>query len=396
MTKWYLYSIWLLLLLSAFVRIEPAPYDLYLVVLFGVGIATPLLQFRQYLLSPMIVLAIFILSNAVSILFANELEGTTEFLTITLYLIVTWAFFVGLFGRYGIKGIEIAWSGYVVAAVLSAAVALLIAVGLIVDPHWFLWGEVRAVGLFKDPNVFGAYLVPPAVYTILKSGHGKWTHRMLWLLIFMVLSFGILLSMSRGAWANYFVALVTFFLISIMLGRNTSFRPVLKVVFVVAAVIIYAASQTELGALLEQRLSFQSYDEERFHTQALALQSVLSNPFGIGPGQSEIQFQYATHSLYLRLLSEYGWVGLFSFMSFVLMTVYRAFRGMTAASFEQRDKFLLIVSVLCGALINSLFIDSLHWRHLWFLLALPWIALGQVPQRVVREGGENTLSYHPR
>jgi len=329
-------------------------------------------------------------------LFTTEFTKAIEFFTITSYLIVTWTFFVGLFGQFGKRGVEIAWSGYVGAAIVSAAIALLIAVGFFVDAQWFLWGEGRAVGLFKDPNVFGAFLVPPAVYAIMKSDYGKRAHRLLWLIMFLVLSFGVLLSMSRGAWANYIVALVTFFLISLALGRNAGVRPVLKVVLVFAAVAIYAVSQSELGALLAERVSFQPYDEERFLTQALAWQTVLSNPLGIGPGQSEILFQYATHSLYLRILSEYGWVGLFAFVSFVLMTAYRAFHGAARITLQQRDECALIVSVLCGALFNSLFIDSLHWRHLWFLLALPWCAFGRVPQRVLREGRESTLSYHPR
>ena len=379
MTKTYLFGIWLLLFSSAFVRVEPAPYDVILVVLFVVGLATPLLQFRQYHLAPTAALVVFVLSNIGSMLFATEITKTIEFFTITSYLIVTWAFFVGLFGRFGKRGIEIAWSGYVGAAAVSAAIASLTAVGFFVDAQWFLWGEGRAVGLFKDPNVFGAFLVPPAVYAIMKSDHGKRVHRLLWLLMFLVLSFGVLLSMSRGAWANYIVALATFFLISLALGRNAGVRPVLKVVLVVVAVVIYAVSQSELGALLAERVSFQPYDEERFLTQALALQTGLSNPLGIGPGQSEILFQYATHSLYLRILSENGWVGLLAFVCFVLMTAYRAFRGVATITFQHRDEFVLMVSVLCGALFNSLFIDSLHWRHFWFLLALPWFALGHIP-----------------
>jgi len=327
----------------------------------------------------MVVLGLFILSNLISIIFATKFVRGTEYFLITSFLIITWVFFAGLFGRFGKRGVEIVWSGYVAAAAVSAVVASLSSLGLFVDEHWFLWGEGRAVGLFKDPNVFGAFLVPPAMYAIMRSDQGKWTHRLLWLLMFLVLSIGVLLSLSRGAWANYVVALATFYLMSRALGRNTGVRPVLIVVLVVAAALIYAVSQSELGTLLAERVSFQPYDEDRFLTQALALQTGLSNPLGIGPGQSEILFQYATHSLYLRLLSEYGWGGLLAFVSFVSMTMYRAFRGATVSTFPQQYEFTLAASALCGALFNSLFIDSLHWRHLWFLLALPWIALGHVP-----------------
>ena len=207
MTKTYLFCIWLLLFSSALARIEPAPYDIFLVVLLGIGLATPLLLFRQYLLAPIVVMALYVLANIVSMLFASEFLKGIEYLTITVYLIFTWVFFVGLFGRFGNRGVEIAWSGYVAAAVVTAAIASISTVGFFADAHWFLWGENRAVGLFKDPNVFGAFLVPPAVYVIKRSSHGKRAHRFLWLLMSLVLSLGILLSMSRGAWANYVVAL---------------------------------------------------------------------------------------------------------------------------------------------------------------------------------------------
>jgi hypothetical protein len=31
-----------------------------------------------------------------------------------------------------------------------------------------------------------------------------------------------------------------------------------------------------------------------------------------------------------------------------------------------------LLAAWCGLLANSLFIDTLHWRHLWLLAALIW------------------------
>ena len=31
-----------------------------------------------------------------------------------------------------------------------------------------------------------------------------------------------------------------------------------------------------------------------------------------------------------------------------------------------------LLAAWCGALANSVFIDTLHWRHLWLLAALIW------------------------
>jgi hypothetical protein len=46
--------------------------------------------------------------------------------------------------------------------------------------------------------------------------------------------------------------------------------------------------------------------------------------------------------------------------------------GMLRKSAPPRDVFLtrVVLASLLGVLANSFFIDTLHWRHLWYLLAL--------------------------
>jgi predicted membrane channel-forming protein YqfA (hemolysin III family) len=52
-----------------------------------------------------------------------------------------------------------------------------------------------------------------------------------------------------------------------------------------------------------------------------------------------------------------------------------------AANLIQRSLFALVAAALCGALLNSFTIDTLHWRHLWLLLALGWMPLWPLRSR---------------
>jgi hypothetical protein len=46
-----------------------------------------------------------------------------------------------------------------------------------------------------------------------------------------------------------------------------------------------------------------------------------------------------------------------------------------AGNSSQRAVFALITAAICGTLLNSFTIDTLHWRHFWLLLALGWMPL---------------------
>ena len=96
----------------------------------------------------------------------------------------------------------------------------------------------------------------------------------------------------------------------------------------------------------------------------------MEHPLGIGAGQTERVLDYSTHSLYIRVLTESGLLGFFSFLSLVILTVLRSlrdnFRISTATPYAA-----IVTDSLAGVLFNIFFIDTLHWRHIWLLLALP-------------------------
>ena len=129
--------------------------------------------------------------------------------------------------------------------------------------------------------------------------------------------------------------------------------------------------------LFKSRLSLQSYDSERFGVQKEAYYSGLINPFGNGSGQSEVLYQYSTHSLYARLITENGLIGIFSFLAFYFLSIWKSYKSFASITNRNSIFFLVVFASLIGLAFNSFFVDTLHWRNLWLLLALAWY----VPQQ---------------
>ena len=128
-----------------------------------------------------------------------------------------------------------------------------------------------------------------------------------------------------------------------------------------------------VNELFAGRMGLQGYDQHRFANQMDALVFGLNHPLGIGPGQSEQHLDFSTHSLYARLFIETGAVGTLAFLAFVAMSLERAYWCSKRVKGDLKGVYVLIFVALTGLIFNSFFVDTLHWRHFWLLLALAWI-----------------------
>jgi O-antigen ligase len=233
-------------------------------------------------------------------------------------------------------------------------------------------------GLFKDPNVFGPYLVIVAIYSLHRVLQTRTlTVKFCWLSSCLISSVGVLLSYSRAAWANFAVTTFLFFALTTFSGRGALRRNMTY--FVLAAVIIggavaYAMTIPQVYEVISYRTELQSYDEDRFANFHAALQLGIDNPLGVGPVQSFLVLDYATHNSYLRVFSENGVLGFLSFTVFLLVTFLRSvLLSQKAPSTVQRSLFALVAAAIAGSMLNSFTIDTIHWRHFWLLLAFGWM-----------------------
>jgi O-antigen ligase len=368
--------------LGALAVFEPAPSDIGIALLIVFGYLNGNLRWNQKLTLPFMLLGLFVLANLVSLCYAADVNQGALYFSITLFMIASWLFVVGLLGRYGERGMLCVMSAFTIAGVVSAVLA--IATYFQFAPplnDWVLFFD-RVKGFFKDPNVFGPYLVIAALYALhrlqLKAALSS---KLSWLASFLIASLGVLLCYSRAAWVNYAVTLLLFFGLNWFANRRTAGARRSLISFVLVAVVAsaclaYALTITQVGEVVSYRTELQDYDADRFATQTAALRLGFSNPLGVGPAQSFARLDYATHNLYLRIFSENGVLGFLSLAAFLLLTLARSFvLSLRAGKPSQRAMFALITAAICGTMLNSFTIDTLHWRHFWLLLALGWMPL---------------------
>jgi O-antigen ligase len=375
--------LWLLLAVSSIVFFEPAPYDLLgiglLFIFFGLGLRIP--AGIGYVA---VLLGIFLFGNLISSLFADDPSSTWRANWIRFYMVATWLMFTSLVYENPQRVLPVLWSGYIFAAVMAVCIGLLGYFGFgalveqVVEHADDAGGRVRA--LFKDPNVFGPFLVPVAIYSLAKLEATSSNAKFRFLGLFMLLVYGILISFSRGSWLNLGVSLLFYFILRLLTLRSARQKGRLLLVGATLAAIstmafgwLISTEKTQLQ-LSQRAVLVQPYDigeGGRFTNQLRVLQEGVANPIGIGPGQSDRHFGIAAHNLYLHVLIEAGWIGAFGFYAFVFLTLMKSFRFAFQPS-EIQGVYIATLACTVGILVQSFFIDSTHWRHLYLLFAMLW------------------------
>ncbi len=270
--------------------------------------------------------------------------------------------------------------GLIVGALIASVAGIAGYLNLVPGGHDLLTLYERARGTFKDPNVFGAFLILPALFvlqSVVSDGFGK-SFRSTIALAIMALA--ILLAFSRAAWGG--LALTSAFMLVLMVLTSQSRTQrsrivVMSVVAVILVVLLIAVllSFDSIREMFQQRASFdQSYDEGRFGRfgrHILGAQMALDLPFGIGPLQFHNYFPEDTHNSYLNAFMSGGWVSGVCYPALVFITVIFGFRHVFVSVPWQRA-YLAIFAAFLGTVGESFVIDTDHWRHFWMMLGAMW------------------------
>jgi O-antigen ligase len=358
--------------LLAAVRIEPAPADLVLFVVIAVACVTGRFYIRRVPLIVTVLLSVFLALNMLASIELIDVGRGVTFFAITLYLVLFALWLTGYV--HSAATARVVLRAYIAAAVFSAAIAVL-ALFVAFPGHDFLVRGPRAQGLFKDPNVLGPFLVPAALMLLEETVAPRLLRARLAskLVLLSILTIGIVFAFSRAAWLNFVIgAFVMFCVLSLRRGGGRR-----AVTFVVAgvsatAVLFAALAVTSSFTFLSERARFQTYDVQRFGAQLSGIELATKYPLGIGPGQFERISPISAHSTYVRALSEEGVLGLLVLLTLLLLTLAFAGRNAILGKDTYGIGSAALLAAWCGLLANSVFIDTLHWRHFWFLAALIW------------------------
>jgi O-antigen ligase len=189
---------------------------------------------------------------------------------------------------------------------------------------------------------------------------------------FILLVIGVLFSYSRAAWLNLAVGVIV--LIAVVVVRRPDRRALSLVMVVIVGALALLGAVIVTGSLtfLQERAKRQSYDTERFAAQARGVKLGLAHLFGVGPGQFELLSPLATHSLYVRALSEQGVPGLLVIAALVIATLVFGVLNVVGGRDTYGISSAALLAAWCGLIANSFFVDTMHWRHLWLVAALIW------------------------
>jgi O-antigen ligase len=372
-------SVWLVIFSSAFVRTEPAIYDLLILLVGGALFLFGFVKSHGQFLAPYLLLFVFTICNFIPMIGLSDDHFSVALIQaiLTIYLILTWVFFSSLIKEYQEKAFLTIMNAYTACGTFSAFLGVTAYFHLIPSANLFIWEGSRAVGFFKDPNVFGPFLVPVCIYSLYRIINATGTKRWYWVFALSFCSLGVLFSFCRAAW----ISLILGFVIFLLLPGSIQLRQKFSIILITLAVGIFAillVQQNEQASrLLSGRTSLQGYDDERFATQASAFEIALSNPMGIGGHQTDFLFGLPPHNLYITTITEYGWLGFVSLVGFMLLSLQNAFKSALLDDSSRKPLHGIVVASLIGLMIGVLSIDPLHWRHFWLLFSLAWLPMSK-------------------
>lgn len=377
---------------SGIVFTEPAPVDALTIGLIVLLPTIGLVAFNPGILA---FGALWLVAGAGAILaasFSLDLRATATHVAVTLYLYAACFVFAAFVARSPRAHTQLILRAWTFAAFLACGAAVLGYFGLIPGGYELFTHNDRASGTFKDPNVFGPFLVVPLLYVLNAALERSLGRMLLPLAGAAFLALGVFLSFSRGAWINLVVALAIYGYLLLVTTRQARVR--LKFIGLLAAGgilaaggVIAALSSDQVADLLSQRASFeQSYDtgaEGRFGGQEKAVGLIVEHPLGIGAKEfSARHHPEEVHNVYLTLLLSAGWLGGGIYLILVALTLVLGLRFALKVT-DTRMLFLIVFAGFAATAFEGIIIDSDHWRHFYLMMAILWgmVTASPAPQR---------------
>jgi O-antigen ligase len=358
--------------LLGIVFFEPAPADLVFLVVVAVAAVTGRFYFRRIPGAAVGIIGIFLALNLLSAVEVVDVARATTFFATTVYMAVLGLWIAGwLTNRHRAK---LAAGGYLFA-VVAACVLGLVALFVAIPERERIVADGRIAALFKDPNVFGPFVVPAALILLeeILTPRLFRMRRVFKAVLLVVLALGVLFSYSRGAWANLAVGVAV--VLTVLAVRRRGFRkvvPALSLVLVAVVLVAGTVMVSGSGDFLVERAQVQSYDADRLRGWVAGLEPAQRYPFGVGPGQFEQVASISAHSLYIRVFTEQGLPGLIAIAALLILTLTAALGNALAGRSTYGIGSAALLGAWCGLVVNSFVIDTLHWRHLWVVAALIW------------------------
>ena len=363
--------------LSGFVISEPAPYELVMAAQIGLWFLLGLKISRTN--APLLILLLlFNVGGMFSLTVMKDMSGGPMYVAVSLFLALSSVFYAAIIEEEH-RRLALIFKAWVAAAVITSMLGILGYFHAVPGFDVFTLYD-RAKGAFQDPNVFGPYLVPPALYLIYRLLSGRLAEAPLAIVGLLILSLGIFLSFSRAAWALFAFSAVALVAIMLLKERTGAFR--LKILSLSIAGILLlmmalcgAMQSKKVHDLFENRAKLvQEYDGARlgrFERHKMGFLMSMEHPLGLGPMALGKMFGEDEHNIWLKSLTTYGWLGFVCYIILIWWTLIIGFRNLLRDRPWQPYLMIAWVMVAGHALIGNV-IDIDHWRHVYILFGVVW------------------------
>jgi O-antigen ligase len=365
---------------GGFVITEPSPYEVSFFLVLSISVLAGFGLYRSTL-GLLVLLAAFIPFALIAAfqVQVNELTDALIFQAVTIFLLLTSYFVANYVAEDPARHMRIVVSAYTVTAVTSAIVGTLGYLELIpLSETLTRYGRAKA--FFNDPNVFGPFLILPAMFLLQRMLLGSRGRAVVAGALFMVLVVGVFASFSRAAWGHLAASAMIVFVLCFVFEAQARQKVRLLMVATAGVLMIGISiagmlSIPSVSRLFETRASAQSYDEGetgRFGRQSYAYEIALDNPLGIGPNEfSTMRVTELPHNVYVNVLLVYGWGGGLVFYVLVGASLWRGVSCVIRAG-PHRLLLIPLVAVFIPLSIEAAIIDLDHWRHFFLVAGLIW------------------------
>ena len=362
---------------SPFVFIEPSPYEVF-VGLLALGAFAAGVTVDRKVMPPLFLLLIWNVSGLAALVPVIYDRDAVIFIAISFYMAMTAIVFACLFAHDSVRRLEIMRTAYILAGLIAAIIGIIGYFDLVPGAwdNFTLYNRAKAT--FKDPNVFGPYLILPILFLIqgmlikgLKLRH---------VVAVLTILVALLLTFSRAAWGHFVFSAALMVALMFVASPSARFRARIasfSVLTVVGVSVLLAGmlSVGTIGAVFKERASLiQDYDVGgggRFTKQEDSIPVLLERPNGLGPYQFRNLYGQDPHDVYLNAFSSYGWVGGISYAILVIFTLWAGYANVLKRT-PWQPYFIAALATYTGVAFEGFVVDTDHWRHYYLLMGIVW------------------------
>ncbi|MGL5733964.1 MAG: hypothetical protein ACRCYS_03775, partial [Beijerinckiaceae bacterium] len=255
----------LLVFAGAFVIID-IPYNVAFLL---AGMSMLVAGFRLSLpLMPFIIVTLLYLTGGLFSLFPYiELELSSRYIMTMVFLACTAFYFALQMQDHAVSRLAIIRRATVASALIACVIGLAGYFDVAGLGPYFRVHEGRASATFRDPNVFGSFLILPAIYLLQDLIVGE-KRGLLWRTsAFLLVVLLIFLSFSRGSWIAFAGAVVFLIMMTMLTDQKRQGRvivmSVIAIIVLVSALAVTLSIDTVREMFLQRAQFTQSYDEGR-------------------------------------------------------------------------------------------------------------------------------------